>query len=90
MKPKLQFSRRNVLIATAWAAVFCANWVLARRSPSYQSLLDGYLMAGLIYVPPSAMVGALAGRHLLGVCCGLAGIAALFLWSEFDPIFVID
>ena len=90
MKPKLQFRLRDLIIVTTWAAVFCANWVLARRSESYLNLLDGYLMASLIYIPPAAIVGALAGRHLLGILCGLAGVTAIFFWSWLDPIYTLS
>ncbi|GEM_PF-1669517 len=90
MKPKFQFRLSDLIIATMWAAVFCANWVLARRSESYRSLLDGYLFASLIYIPPSAIVGALFGRHLLGILCGLAGMIALYFWTKLDPIYTLS
>ncbi len=84
---KLQFRTSDLIIATTWAAVFCANFVLSRRSVTYLGLLDGYLSASLIYIPPSAIVGALAGHHLLGILCGLAGMAGIFLWYCLNPIF---
>ncbi len=90
MKSKFQFRLRDLIIATTWAAVFFANWVLARRSESYRDFLDGYLFASLIYIPPSAIVGALAGRHLLGILCGLAGMTAIFFWTWLDPIYTLS
>jgi hypothetical protein len=89
MKLKFQVSLRNSLIATSWAAVFCANWAVARRSLPYRELLDGWVMVTFIYAPPSAIVGALAGRPLLGVLCGLAGVVAIITWISFDPIYTL-
>jgi hypothetical protein len=86
MKPRVQFSLRASIIATTWAAIFLANWFLARRDMAY--LERGWVVMALVVLPPPAIVGALAGRHLLGILCGVASMTALMAWDLF-PIFTI-
>jgi hypothetical protein len=78
---KLQFSLRNSLVATAWIAAWSANWVwgnsqIDRPSGQFAECVFAAFLVGL----PAAAVGALAGRHGLGVACGLASGGASTLW----------
>jgi hypothetical protein len=84
MKPRLQLSVRNALIAMTWAAVWLANWALAQQR--YYSLGFGELaFVTFMVMPPAALVGAIAGRPLLGFLCGAASAAALVAWLALVP-----
>lgn len=81
MKARFQLSIRSALTITGWVAVFCANRALAVDIPEP-------LVVTLIIVPPSAIVGALVGHHVLGILCGLAAAATGLIWDMF-PIYTI-
>jgi hypothetical protein len=83
---KFQIGTRGLIIITTWLAVFFANGVLASQSEYYRRLLDGLLAPSLVFIPASAIVGTIAGQHLLGMLCGLAGFGALIVWEWLEPI----
>jgi hypothetical protein len=81
MERRFQFSTRNALIATAWAAVFLANAASIWRAPrSLNGLLFDSLGEFLLIAPPAAIVGALAGRPWLGFMCGAASAVMSVAW----------
>jgi hypothetical protein len=81
-------SVRDALLITFWAAVFCANWVLFRSSSYYRSdFLAGWAVIFLLVTPPAAIVGAIAGRRLTGLVCGIASTVAVMAWSWLDRIY---
>ncbi|WP_145432033.1 hypothetical protein [Lacipirellula limnantheis] len=82
---RLQINLRGILSAFAWAAVWGVGWAWSERllGGSYRSVAD---YAGqvafclLLLVPPAAAIGALVGRQLLGIVCGMASVFSLGLW----------
>lgn len=81
MENRIQFTTRNVLIATMWIAVWCAG-VGAGNKPFM--LLGPFVAQAvwvfLLIVPPAAAVGAMCDRSKLGLACGLSSFAAQMLW----------
>lgn len=79
---RFQFSIRNALIATAYLAIWCANWTYYKHhayAKVHNAALD-WLFVFLLAALPAAFVGALAGRHWFGLACAAASGFGVLLW----------
>ena len=82
---RLQISMRGLLLAFAWTAVWgvgwaWSEWFLDGNNSSVADHAGQVAFCVLLLAPPAAAVGALAGRQLLGIACGMASAFSLALW----------
>lgn len=76
MADRFQFSVRNLLLASTlaagWFALFAARDTIADWIRGNHLFVATYLYFPAFFVLPAATVGAICGRPLLGVPCGLS------------------
>jgi hypothetical protein len=82
---RLQISMRGLLLAFAWTAVWgvgwaWSEWFLDGNNSSVADYAGQVAFCVLLLAPPAAAVGALVGRQLLGIACGMASAFSLAVW----------
>ncbi|WP_145434815.1 hypothetical protein [Lacipirellula limnantheis] len=82
---RLQISLRGILSAFAWTAVWgvgwaWSEWLLDLNNSSAADYAGQVVFSVLLLAPPAAAIGALVGRQLLGIVCGMASAFSLALW----------
>ena len=80
MEKRFQFSVRNALIATAWLAVWFANWKYFRGRNPRPFTIPLFMFVFLLASMPAAAVGALIGEHRIGLLCAAASGVGLVAW----------
>ena len=87
MGERFQFSLKNVLVATAlvavWCALFAAHSVFVRDVAAPLSWPLAYSYFSFMVWLPAVAVGALFGRLALAATCGAASVLAMFAITHF-------
>jgi hypothetical protein len=81
MKPRFQFSMGNTLLVTAFLSAWCAVTaynMTPRGAPRPTPIICGCLLVQISM--PAAAFGALFGRPLFGLACGLVAAGTYILW----------
>jgi hypothetical protein len=93
MEHRFQFSVKNALLATMWFVFWCVNWRFGGsiewiyslwNQPSWVETAEKHVFLFLLAGLPAAFIGALSGRHIHGLLCGVASGLAVVAYQSFN------